>query len=448
MDHEIVNFTLKNGINCLIINNQCFQSVTVDIMFKVGSRDEPKNYHGLTHFAEHMFFKGTKKRPQARIISSTIDQYGGKFNASTDYDLTHYYVKIGRKNYTVALDILSDMLFNSLFRKEDIASEKKVVTHELETYNTNPSKFVYKLLGHTIFKNTTLEHDVGGSIAVIQKATREQFIDYVSHFYQPKNVTLVIVGNFTRPENGMKGLSIAKKDITKYFNKKFNYQHNHKQLFPKRTLHHNFPDLQRKARFKYHVFPKISQSNVILGFPAYKYNSKKFDISLIISTILGEGMSSRLFVNIREKHSLVYSIGASVNALADLGIFTITCASYPEIPKLKKLIKLICLELKKLKQGKIDEKELNKAKEHLIGSEIMSRESSSYLAYIYGYEMLYFNKISNFEKWTKRIKGVTLKDVIKQAQEMFQDHKVNLCLTTNQAVKLEQIYKKKYLDTN
>jgi predicted Zn-dependent peptidase len=449
MDYEIINFKLKNGINCLLINNQCFKSVTVDVMFKVGSRDEPNDYQGLTHFAEHMFFKGTKNRPLSRTISSTIDQYGGKFNASTDYDVTHYYVKIHRRHYTVALDVLSDMLFNSLFREEDIQSEKKVVIHELESYNTDPTKFIYKMFGHTIFKNTTLEHDVGGSIDVIKKATREQFLNYVSHFYQPNNVTLIVVGNFTLPENGLKGLSLAKKEITKYFNKKFNYHSDlgsERTKFPPRVLHPNFPQLQKKKRFRYHVFPNITQSHLIMGFPAYKYNSKKFDVSLILSTILGEGMSSRLFVNIREKNSLVYSIGAGVNSLADMGIFTITCASYPEVAKLKKLIKLICLELKKLKKGDLDENELTKAKEHLIGSEVMSRESNSYLAHLYGYELLYFNKISNFEKWKKRIKGVNVKDVVELAKEMFRDHKMNLCINLAEPVKLEQIYKTKYLE--
>jgi len=447
MDNEIVNFKLKNGINCLLINNQCFKSVTVDVMFKVGSRDEPKDYHGLTHFAEHMFFKGTKKRPASRIISSTIDQYGGKFNASTDYDITHYFVKIDRKHYTVALDVLSDMLFNSLFQEEDIEAEKQVVIHELESYNTNPAKFIFKMFSHTIFKNTTLEHDVGGSINVIKKATREQFLNYVSHFYKPTNVTLIVVGNFTLPENGIKGISMAKKEIRKYFNQTFNYSENsNSRTFPPRVLHPNFHSLQKKRRFKYHIFPKITQSHLIIGFPAYKYNSKRFDISLILSAILGRGMSSRLFVNIREKHSLVYSIGTDVNSLSDLGIFTITCASYPEVNKLKKLVKLICLELKKLKNGELQQKELDKAKEHLIGSEVMSRESNSYLAHLYGYELLYFNKISNFEKWKKRIKGVTIKDVIELSNDLFKDHKMNLCVNVSASIKLDQIYQPKYLE--
>jgi len=448
-DHQIYNLKLKNGMNCLLVNTKCFNSVTVDVLFKVGSRDEPKNYRGLTHFAEHMFFKGTKNRPTGRHISRDIDRYGGKMNATTDYDITHYFIKIPKNHYTVAMDVLSDMIFNSSFKEKDIESEKKVVIHELESYNSNPYKNVSKKFGKTIFKNTTLEYDAGGSIPIIENATREQFIQYVAHFYQPKNITLVVIGNFQ--QNGtIKELTSVKKHIRQYFDKTFNYKFDklaNGKTFSPRTYHPNFQKMQQKERFGISIFPSITQSNVLIGFPAYKYNSKNYDTLLVLSTILGEGMSSRLFVNIRSKHGLAYSIGSEVNAISDLGIFIIQCASYTDIEKLNKLLQLVCHELVRLKKGDLQEQELQKAKDNVIGSESLSRENNTYLAYLYGYELLNFNKISNYQKWKNRINKVSIDSIIKLANEIFQPNKINICLTSPKPIKLNQIYKPSYLKT-
>ena len=142
----MIPYTLPNGIKCILESNKCHQSVTINIMFRVGSRDEPSEYYGLTHFAEHMFFKGTKNRPQASLISGAIDQFGGLINAVTSYDVTYYYIKIDADQLELALDVLSDMLFNSLFSSKDIKSEKEVVVEEIQMYQSNPSRHVNTIL--------------------------------------------------------------------------------------------------------------------------------------------------------------------------------------------------------------------------------------------------------------------------------------------------------------
>lgn len=432
-------FTLPNGIKCLIDNTDCHQSVTINIMFRVGSRDEPEGFHGLTHFAEHMFFKGTTKRPEARMISSEIDQYGGILNAVTDFDVTYYYVKIDYNHLEKALDILSDLLFHALFRQKDIDTEKEVVVNELKLYRNNPSRSVSIMLGETIFQQTTLEHDVGGDIDTIRGATRDKFLAYVSHFYQPKNTIVSVVGRIPMGEAG------AIKLLSRYFNQPFNYSKMIKKnsefanykFRPDRQLFPKFHSIQQKCRFRYRQMSHLEGSYMIIGFPGWKYQSPEYYQMLVLSTILGRGMSSRLFVEVREKQGLCYTIKADVETYQDLGIFTIYCAAHAH--DIRKTFQSIWKELENLKKGKLGTKELNKAKDHLTGSEMLSRESTSYLAQMAAYDLLYLGKISEIGDFAREVSKVTIDKVIKLAKVLFQKKKLNVSVISQKKISYQDL---------
>lgn len=428
-------FTLPNGINCVIQKNDCHQSVTATIMFRVGSRDEPKDYYGLTHFAEHMFFKGTKKRPKAEMISSAIDQYGGIINAVTDYDTTYYYVKLNRQYLDVALDILSDMLFNSLFESKEIQSEKEVVVEELQLYRSNPSRYINTMMSEMIYRGTTMEHDVGGDVSIIRSATREKFLHFVNHYYRPENTIISLVGNFPVSEKEM----IDK--VGNFFNHRFNYESNkksRKSKFPlARKLFPQYREIQQKPRFKCRVFKEIKNTYLMLGFPAYPYRSKDFYVSSVIAAILGGGMSSRLFLEVREKRGLVYKIKTDIDAYQDIGSFTIVASTSGTYKKIAQVIKIILNELKKLKQGEISAKEVKKAKRYLIGSDLMKRESSSYLSEQAAYDLLTFGRLIDSEQYLKQIERVSKAQIVRVANDLFRPNQLNVCTVSHH--KLTQI---------
>jgi len=425
-------FTLPNGVKCILHDTKCNQSVTVNIMFRVGSRDEPINYYGLTHFAEHMFFKGTSKRPNAKQISAEIDQYGGIMNATTDYEVTSYYVTIAFQHLEVALDVLSDLLFNALFRQEDIDKEKEVVVNELKMYQSSPERVLNMLMGENVFKNTPLEHDIGGDINRIRKATRDQFLAYVSHYYQPQNTVVSIVGRFNIPENKMKIL------VKKYFNQPFLYKNQIKnkkyknKKFSERKLCSNFISMQKSINFAQKVFSDINNDFFSLGFPSWKFNCHEYYTCLIIGTILGNGMSSRLFQNIREKEGLVYKINTDIDSYQDMGNFSIVCACHQN--DTKKVYRLILKELDILQKELVTLDEITKAKQLLIGNEMLRREKTSYIAQQHAYELVAIGKIMKPNEFSKKIKQINPSDIKKVAKQLFNHQKQNIIIVSSKKI--------------
>lgn len=428
-------FVLPNGIRCLLNDTDCAcqQSVTIIIMFKVGSRDEPEDYYGLTHFAEHMFFKGTNSRPEAKMISAEIDRHGGYMNAATDFDVTYYYIKIDYRYFETALDVLSDILFNATFKQKDINSEKEVIVNELKMYKNDISKYIHILLGELMFQGTTFQHDIGGNVDIIRSATRDKFLNFINHFYQPNNTIISIAGRI--PGNYK---SIAK-TVTKYFNKDFNYIMIEKlgksmgHFNKKRQLFPNFLNIQKKDRFKYFVNPNIDGSCLAIGFPSFKLLSREYFIMLLICCILGKGMSSRLFIEVREKRGLAYRVGCNITGYEDIGAFVISCATHGK--DVRKAFQVIWRELANFKKT-VTAEEVNVAHDHLIGELHLQKESTVYLAREAAYQQLLFGKIMGVDTIEKAIKKVTLADIKKISGKIFKKSLLNVVVISNQPINL------------
>jgi predicted Zn-dependent peptidase len=429
-------FVLPNGIRCLLNDTDCScqQSVTIIIMFKVGSRDEPDDYHGLTHFAEHMFFKGTSRRPKAKMISAEIDRHGGYMNAVTDYDVTYYYIKIDYRYFETALDVLSDILFNALFRQSDINSEKEVIVNELKMYKNDPARYANLLLGEVMFQGTTHEHDIGGDVDIIRSATREKFLNFVNYFYRPDNTIISIAGRI--PGNSKSIVTLIKK----YFNQNFNYLANenknglNKNGFKPRELFPNFLSIQKKDRFKYHVKPDIDGSYLAVGFPSFKYLCRDYFTMLMICCILGKGMSSRLFIEVREKRGLAYRVGCNINGYEDMGAFIISCATHGK--DIRKTFQVIWSELINLKKS-VTQEEVSIAHDHLIGELHLQKESTVYLAREAAYQELFFGKVMSIENVEKAIKKVTLADIKRMSGRIFKKSLLNAVVISNKSINLK-----------
>jgi predicted Zn-dependent peptidase len=293
---------LKNGITLITVPIKGTKATTVLAMFPVGSRYETAKMSGCSHFVEHLMFKGTVKRPTTLDISRALDSYGSQYNAFTSKEYTGYYIKIAGNKQAVAYDILSDMLYNSQFVKEEVEKEKGAIVEELRMYKDNPLMDIENIFETLLFGETPLGREIGGTEATVRGVSREELWEYYQQHYSPKNMVVVIAGDIDRkklatilpktfeaklPPKGAFGFSYYKKDFEKigYFKKKVPLAD---RVFVKQK--------------------KVDQSQLMLGFPGLAYNDKREDVLDVLSTILGGAMSSRLFIEVRERRGLAYMI--------------------------------------------------------------------------------------------------------------------------------------------
>ena len=407
---------LPNKLQYIINNNKSKFSVNILLLVKIGSIHEIKGKYGLAHYFEHMLFKGTKKFPKSKLITDEIYKYGGKTNAFTSYDCTGYYITINSKYTEKAISILADIFFNSIFI--DYQKEKNVVISENKTRNTNPQFLCLSKFENMIYKNTPYNHNVIGINSNIKKFTKKDIKDFYNKYYIPSNCVLSITGRTNKN---------VEKLIKKYFNinsingKKIN------NITYKPVI--NFIDLQKKERNKI-IKQKLSQAHVYLGFPCYNdQNIFKKYVLYVISLILGGNMSSKLFIKLREKHGLVYTISSTLDLSFDVGVFLIYFGTFNS--KVNKVTKLILEELEKIKKNGFTKEELNKGINYILLASEMNSENNISVNIDYAYQLMYFNKINTLKHDEIMYKKITNKDIIEVANEIFNINKLNKCIIGN-----------------
>ncbi|OGD86239.1 hypothetical protein A2Z23_00560, partial [Candidatus Curtissbacteria bacterium RBG_16_39_7] len=290
---------LSNGLRLLTIPMEGVNSVTVTIFVGAGSRYEERKTIGLAHFCEHMFFKGTKKRPRAFDISSQIDGIGGEFNAGTSKDYTVFYVKADAKHLDLALDVLSDMISNSLFDPQEIEREKGVIIEEINMHDDTPRERVDDVLDGLLFGDHPLGWYIGGLKDTVITFKRDDFLDYLNSLYSASNIVCTIAGKFDEAKIGKKATKILGK-LKNFKPKKFD----------------KVGRLKGKERVKL-IYKKTEQAHISLGLRAYSlFDPKRYALD-VLNTILGRGMSSRLFINVRERLGLAYYIASSSTSYQD-----------------------------------------------------------------------------------------------------------------------------------
>lgn len=408
-----MNYTrtlLKNGLRVLTIPMPSLESATVLVMVGAGSRYETRETNGISHFLEHMAFKGTEKRPTAMEISSVIDGMGGEFNAFTGKESTGYYIKSAKARVETSFDVLSDMLMHSKLDSSEIQKERGVITEEINLYEDMPARKIGDIYERLLYGDTPMGWDIAGEKEVIQKIQRENFVSYMGRLYSADNITVVVAGGVKEKE----ALSLAEK----YFS-------------AMKRFKTDKPVPVKEAQVKPTVFVKHKQTeqiHVALGVRTVSLHSKKRYPLTVLSAILGGGMSSRLFHEVREKRGLAYYVRSSSDEYTDAGTLVSTAGIDPK--RVEEAIKVMVSEYAKIATGKMDLKsdELRKAKEYLKGHLVLDLEDSKSVAGYYASQELLEERIENPDEALDKIEAVTKEEVEAVGKEFFKEKGLNLAV--------------------
>ena len=398
---------LSNKVNVYTIPVPGAKTVTALLVFKTGSKYETLENNGISHFLEHMFFKGTKKRPDAVTISGDLDSLGSEFNAFTTKEFTGYWVRVASAKFKSALSILSDMLLNSLFDQAEIDRESGVIVEELNMYEDNPVMHIEDIFEHCLYGDTPAGWDTIGTKENIRRFKREDFVGYLTTQYGANSLSVIIAGNIKKADKVamMRLLGSFKKN--KWKNKV------------------KVAENQIKPRLK-SVYKDIDQVNLSLGVRTYAIDSpEEFKLKLL-SVILGGAMSSRLFIRLRERNGLAYTVRTITEFYSDSGYLT-TQAGVP-IDKVEPAIKIILEEYKRLTTELVSPKELKRAKDLFVGRLLLQMEGTGDVADWYGRQAILRKKIITPDEFLKAIKKISAQDLRKTAQKIFVDQKLNLAL--------------------
>ncbi len=400
---------LKNGARVVLAPFAGTEAATVLVMFKVGSRNEDLKVWGGSHFIEHLMFKGTKKRPETMDITRELDRYGAEFNAYTGKDLTAYYVKITGERLPIAVDLLEDMLFHSKYDGKEMTKEKKVIQEEIKMYEENPIMHLEDMLEEAMFDGHVLGRNIAGTSETMTKMKRDDVIKYRDQFYVPENMVLIVSGK-------------VPKDILKLLEAGFGkIAHAKRASFEDvyiGTKHSGLP-VRRQEK-------PLEQIQVALGFPIPgRAHDDSYSLK-ILSTILGGTMSSRLFIQVREKRGLCYTVRASVEQYDDVGLLSVRAGL--DAKRLPLAAKTIIAELKKIAKDGVTSKELSDAKEHWRGAFTLQLEDSSARAEFFGRQELFENKVETLDERMNRVNSVKAADVKRVAREFLNPGKMSLAV--------------------
>jgi predicted Zn-dependent peptidase len=409
MSKPYQKFTFNNGLRLVTVPMKNTQAVTVLVLVGTGSKYETKEVNGISHFLEHMFFKGTKKRLNTLAIAETLDRVGGEYNAFTDKEITGYWAKVDSKHLDLALDWVSDIFLNSKLDPQEIERERGVIIEELNMYLDTPIQYIGDLWEKLLYGNQPAGWSVLGDKKTIAKIKREHFIDYLNSHYSARNTLIVVAGNIEKIQN-------LKSEIQNYFKDIKLGKEKSKTKIMERQKN---PGLLLQ-------YKKTDQTHLYLGVRAYDiFDEHKYALGLL-SVILGGSMSSRLWISIREREGLAYYVRTLIGAYTDSG-YLATRAGIDN-RRVERAIKIILDEYKRITQEKISIMELKKAKDYIKGRTILSMEESDEQASFYAIQELLENKILTLEEKFAKIEAVTVNDIQRVAKDIFRPEKLNLAL--------------------
>ena len=378
--------TCDNGLRIVNEYMDDVDSVSVDVLVKTGSRNETKQNNGISHFLEHMAFKGTLTR-NVQQIAEEFDDIGDRANAFTSIAETSFYTKVLKEHTEKAVELLADILQNSIFLEEEIEKERQVILQELAMTKDDPSDIVMDYFGETQYANQPYGRSILGPAKNIRKFMRDDIIDYISKQYKSEDIVISFAGKIKNEE--------AVKLVKNYFN---NIKKG-KNKEPKKAVYTGGYFIKNK---------KLEQNQVLLGFESYDYLNKHFYEASVLGIIMGGGMSSRLFQEIREKRGLCYTVNAYNSSTYDTGTFDIYSAVSPE--KTNETIIAILEELKKA-TSKITEEECKRAVVKLKSHILMHRESNSNRSQKNASNILFRNRIISSEELIEQIEAVNVKNL-------------------------------------
>lgn len=389
--------TLSNGLRLQAVEIPGTNVVTTLILAGAGSRYEDTSIAGLSHFLEHMFFKGAKKYTSPKEVAEAVDSFGGEFNAFTGKEYAGYYVKSGAENIERACDVLSDMLIHSKFDDKEINKERGVILEEMAMYLDAPMYQISWDFEELVFGDQPLGRDQIGTKDVINRVTHEDFVRYQRELYVPKNMVITVAGKVDEST-----LDI----LEKYF------------IFPEmeqKRIIKPFDKSIATKKFKIRT-KKTEQYHISLGVRAVAEEDPQFPALKVLSVILGGNMSARMFQNVREEKGLCYSIRTQVDEYTDTGLMTTRAGV--KLDDVLRAIEAIRYEYDKIREHGVTEGEMTKAINYICGKTDLTTEDTEDIAHHYGKDQLLYNKTKHFEDWKKIIRAVKKEDVEALAKDL------------------------------
>lgn len=410
--------TLSNGLRVLLVDTKTYPTLTALLLVGAGSRYENKDNNGIAHFLEHMFYKGSVKYRDPEIISQTIEGMGGYWNAFTSKDYTGYFIKASTDHFEKMTDILADLLLHSLFKTEEITKEKGVIVEEINMYEDMPQRKIGDIFEKVMYDGNPLGFEIAGSKEIVNKFTRNTFVDYMQSLYYPNNTVLVVAGGLNRIKN--KELRI--KNYLEVIEKKLGgWKKGEKKQFELFTKTFTKPQI-------YIHHKKTEQAHYCLGYPTFGIGDERRPALKVLATILGGGASSRLFQEVREKRGLCYYISTSLEQFYETGNIVTQAGVAKDPSKVKDAVQATIKEHLKIAGGQVREADIARSKEMLRGRLLLSLEDSFNIAHLYGLGQLHENKIESPEERIAKIMRVTKDEIVRLARELFTGEKLNFAI--------------------
>ena len=400
--------TLKNGLRVITVPMTDNPSVTVLVMVEAGSKYENKETSGLSHFLEHMVFKGTPKRPKAIDISKELDSIGSHYNAFTSQEFTGYYAKADKRHLDKIIDVVSDMYNNPLFDEEEIKKEKGVIVEEIRMYQDLPQQHVQNIFMELLYGDVPAGWNIAGTEQNVKSFNREQFIKYRNEHYLASSTVVIVAGSFgeketiQKIENAFENIGTSKKS-------------GKEKVIDKQSE----PAVRIEAK-------DTDQTHLVIGVRTFPIIDKRIPSMLVLSTILGRGMSSRLFSKMRDTLGICYYVRTEHNPFTDHGYLSISAGV--DNTRVEEAVVGIIEECERLKVESVNLEELQKAKDYIAGTTMLELETSDARAEYCGYQEVMKRTIDLPDDIIERVNAVTSDDVQNLAKEIFINEQLNMAL--------------------
>ena len=402
---------LENGLRIVSAKLADARSLTVNIVVGTGSRYEDYSVNGgVSHFLEHLLFKGSKKYPTSEEIAEAVDAVGGYNNAYTGEDVTSFYIKVPEQHGELAVDILCDMIKSPLLDEEELDRERGVIVEEMNVFRDDPPRFIGTLIPELIFPNNPLGRDIIGDERVINTISRDAIRRYLHEFYRPNNLVVAAAGAVDH-DKLVEQVRAALGDM---------------KPADRPAFKPVGPELDRRLAVSHSK--ATAQAHFMVASRAYSYDDPDEPASRIVAAILGRGMSSRLFINVRERQGLAYTVFAEVNSYTDTGMFE-TYAGV-NLEKTEQALDSVLHELELIRREPVKESELRKAKQQLRAGLEMSLENNANVADRIGLQTILLGRVKSIDEMIRAIELVTIEDVQRVAKEMLAPDRLRFAIIT------------------
>ncbi len=400
---------LPNGLTVITEQMQHIRSVSIGIWIKTGSRDEDLQWNGISHFVEHMVFKGTKHR-SAEDIARQVDSIGGNMDAFTAKECVCFNVKVLDEHLPIAMDVLSDLVLNPVFDSNDITRERGVILEEIKMDEDSPDYLVHEIFTQNFWKDHPLGKPILGTKDTVKKFERDPVLDFYAQRFGPGNLIICAAGNLNHHQ--------FVELVSKHFH----------QMKPIKNGFHS-PQPTIVPRIIMRNKKALEQVQICVGVPSHPIAHEKRHASYILNTLLGGGMSSRLFQNIRERQGLAYAIYSDLNPYRDTGCLSVYAGTSRE--SAGKVVQCIVSEFRKLKAEQVPQEELRRSKDQLKGSLMLSLESSTSRMSNLARQEMYFERFYSMDELLEKIEAVTAEQLQELANEFFHTESIAVTVLGN-----------------